>query len=185
MSDNMFAGIEDIEVEEKRKYFQDGTYLVQVDKFVAFESTNPDHEGRPQTATEFTILEVLDEQEGSNKVGEEIVWHNHLDRNHKNQLTSKAKQNLSRLKAFAAAALGGVALEDVTAGMILGLTEADECPEDATKAEQKAFEPEFGPGEALVGTKLVVEYHLKTAKSGAFWPVFSWQYAGDEEEEEA
>lgn len=174
MSDNMFAGIEDIEVEVKRGYFQDGTYLVQVDKFVAFESTNPDHEGRPQTATEFTILEVLDEKDGSNKVGDEIVWHNHLDRNRKNELTSKAKQNLSRLKAFAAAALGGVALEDVTAGMILGLTEGDD-----------GDEPEYGPGEALVGTKLVVEYHLKTAKSGAFWPVFSWQYAGDEEEEEA
>lgn len=164
---NMFAGIEETDREggsyEKREWFQDGVYVVQVDSFQARESTHPDREGQGICIFEGTILEVVTDTGDSNPVDEKVVWFNTLERNAKGNLTTNGDRAMGRIKNFAAAALGGVPDTDITAAIVLGLTEAD-------------ADNQIAPGEALKGIRLIATAKTHVGKkSGKAFTTVTWQ----------
>lgn len=165
MAKNMFAGIEDTEREgaQKGEWFRDGDYIVEVQKFLAFESENPDTEGDPIVIVEGKILEVVNDLGNSNQAGRTTSWFNSPTRNSKGKLSQKGEYAMGRIKNFAAAALGGVPDEAITADVVLGLTAAD------AKAG-------VGPGEALAGIRLLAIARTKTSKkSGKDFTTVTWQ----------
>lgn len=164
---NMFEGIEETDREggsyEKREWFQDGVYVVQVDSFQARESTHPDREGQGMVIFEGQILEVLTAFGDSNPQDEKVVWFNTLERNAKSKLTNNGKRAMGRVKNFAAAALGGVEDSEITAAIVLGLTEAD-------------ADNQIAPGEALKGIRLIATAKTKIGdKSGKPFTTVTWQ----------
>jgi len=161
---NFFSGIEATEREGSNKgsWFSDGTYLVELSKFMARESSHPDREGQHIAIVEATVLEVHRSTEVSNNPGSKVAWFNVLERNNKGKLTTKGERAMGRIKNFAAAALGGVDDGAITSGVVGGLTEA--VPEDS-----------IGEGEALKGIKLLADVVTNTSqKTGKSFTNVTW-----------
>lgn len=163
---NFFSGIEKTKREgaNKGQYFTDGDYLVEIQSFTARKSTNPSsgNKGQAIAVVEATILEVLRETPSSNAVGSKIAWINVLERDLEGDLTPKGERNMGRIKNFAAAALGGVGDEDITAEVVGGLTEAS--PAD-----------NVGEGEALKGIRLRAEAVTNVGKTGKPFTNVVWE----------
>ena len=166
---NFFAGIEKTEREgaNKGNYFADGDYLVEVQSFTARKSTNPKNEGQVVAVVEATVVEVLRATPSSNSVGSKLAWINILERNAREALTPKGERNMGRIKNFAAAALGGVDDDAITAPVVGGLTEA--IPDE-----------NIGEGEALKGVRLRAEAVTNTSKStGKAFTNVVWEHVGE------
>ena len=151
---NFFAGIEKTEREgaNKGQYFSDGDYLVEIQSFTARKSTNPKNKGQVVAVVAATVVEVLRATPSSNAVGSKLAWINILERDIEGDLTQKGERNMGRIKNFAAAALGGVEDEAITAAVVGGLTEA--IPSE-----------NIGEGEALKGVRLRAEAVTNVGKS--------------------
>lgn len=109
---SIFANIETASAPAQQRYFADGTYLVELHKFVQGSSRR---DNTPYVAVEATILEVTNGDEGSNRSGERVSW-----------VVMRKQQEtfLSAVKGFVAAA-SGVDYGDVTSEMCEELSEGD------------------------------------------------------------
>ena len=109
---SIFANIEDAVAPAQERWFADGTYKMELHKFVQGTSRR---DNTPYVAVEATVLEVLNSDENSNTAGERVSW------------VVKLKQRetfLSAIKGFVAAA-SGIDYGDVTTNMCEKLSEGD------------------------------------------------------------
>jgi hypothetical protein len=109
---SIFANIESAPVSSQQRYFQDGTYVVTLHKFVQGSSRR---DNTPYVAVECTITEVTNEYENSNKVGERVSWV---------VMMRQRETFLSAVKGFVAAA-AACAFEDVSSDMCEELSSGD------------------------------------------------------------
>lgn len=68
---SIFANIESAVAPSQERWFADGTYKVEIHKFVQGISRR---DSTPYVAVEATVLEVLNADESSNTVGERVSW---------------------------------------------------------------------------------------------------------------
>lgn len=109
---SIFANIENAVAPAQQRYFADGTYKMELHKFVQGTSRR---DNTPYVVVEATVLDVLNSSEGSNTSGERVSW------------VVKLKQEetfLAAVKGFVAAA-SGVDYGDVTADMCEELSSGD------------------------------------------------------------
>ena len=108
----IFDNIEKAAAPNQQRYFSEGTYQVEVHKFIQGSSRR---DSTPYVAVEATVLELLHGEEESNKVGERVSW----------VIMCRQKDTfLSAVKGFVAAA-SGVDYGDVTSGMCEELSSGD------------------------------------------------------------
>jgi hypothetical protein len=164
MGKNLFAGIEGAEGDTKRLPYwgkerngsqgeDDGEYIVELDVFSAFESTNEETEGRLTFVTECTIVEVVASNPGSPSVDEARSYIQIPDQKPGGGFTKKGLRKFGRVKAVAAAILN-CEESQVTAAMCQGIAEGD--------------------GTQMAGIKLRVR--VATKDSG--WTDVYWNHVG-------
>lgn len=151
----IFSGIKDAKTAGagSNPTFTDGTYLLQVDKFSAWESKNPKNKGQGMVCVEGTVLETLrdtTDPQGrpSLKPGVRGSWIRMLERGPNGSLTQKGEMNMERVKGFVAAAMG--------------LDPAD-APIDESVCEALTE----GDGESIKGIRLVADFQSGESKNGA------------------
>jgi hypothetical protein len=109
---SIFANIETAAAPAQQRYFADGTYLVELHKFVQGSSRR---DNTPYVAVEATVLEVTNGDDESNRAGERVSW----------VVMCRQKETfLSAVKGFVAAA-SGVDYGDVTSEMCEELSSGD------------------------------------------------------------
>jgi hypothetical protein len=109
---SIFANIEAASAPAQQRYFADGTYLVELHKFVQGSSRR---DSTPYVAVEATVIEVTNGGEESNTAGERVSW----------VVMCRQKETfLSAVKGFVAAA-SGVDYGDVTSDMCEELSAGD------------------------------------------------------------
>tara|TARA_R110002110_G_scaffold29784_13_gene105812 strand:- start:2 stop:436 length:435 start_codon:yes stop_codon:yes gene_type:complete len=109
---SIFANIENAVAPSQQRYLTDGTYRMELHKFVQGTSRR---DNTPYVAVEATVLEVTNGSEASNTEGERISW----------VVKLKVEDTfLAAIKGFVAAA-AGVDYGDVTTSMCEELSAGD------------------------------------------------------------
>lgn len=150
---NYFAGIEDEQDPgyEVSEFLSVGDYLIEITRFVTFESRNPKNAGVPMAVIEGRVLEVLSTNDGATPAGSLMKQ---IEKLPQGQGGAMARgYALRRVKNFVGAALGDVPDDAITADVVFELT--------LSSAEMAKRHPEmgdvgvYGEGEALAGTVLL------------------------------
>lgn len=159
------SGVERTTSNTKGSYFQDGQYLVEINKL---EAKNKRDDGQPIAIVEAYIVEVLRSTGSSNREGDKVAWFNDLGRKPDGEFTDSGKRGMSRLKSFIAELLGGDA-EGVTDAHI---TE-DVC-------EQLFGAADGFTGEETKGVRLIAEATTTVStKSGKPFTNVYWRTLGN------
>jgi len=157
------SGVQRNQSNSKGEYFQDGKYLVEINKL---EARNKRENGQPIAIVEAYVVEVLTPQGGSNAEGDKVAWFNDLGRKPDGEFTDGGKRGMSRLKTFIAELLGG----DTE-----GVTDADITEE---VCEQLFGAAEGFTGEETKGVRLVAEAKTTvSSKSGKPFTNVYWRAA--------
>ena len=144
------SGVERQKTKSKGEYFQDGKYLVEINKL---EARNKRANGQPIAIVEGYIVEVLNATGHSNTEGDKVAWFNDLSRKPDGDLTDIGYRGMSRLKTFIAELLGGDAN---------GVTDKDITEE---VCEQLFGAAEGFTGEETKGVRLVAEAKTTVSSS--------------------
>lgn len=159
-----FTGVKKVERQKsksKGEYFQDGEYIVQINKL---EARNKRDNGQPIAIVEGYVMEVLHSTGSSNSEGDKVAWFNDLGRKPDGEFTDGGKRGMSRLKSFIAELLGGDAN---------GVTDADITEE---VCDQLFGASEGFTGEETKGVLLVAEAKTTvSSKSGKPFTNVYWR----------
>lgn len=155
------SGVERTRTSNKGEYFQDGKYLVEINKL---EAKNKRDDGQPIAIVEGYVVEVLHSTGNSNREGDKVAWFNDLGRKPDGELTDSGKRGMSRLKSFIAELLGGDAE---------GVTDAHITEE---VCEQLFGAADGFTGEETKGVRLIAEAKTTvSAKSGKPFTNVYWR----------
>lgn len=157
------SGVEQNKFSSNGDYFQDGKYLVQINKL---EARNKRATGQPMAIVEGYVVEVLNSTGNSNTEGAKVTWFNDLSRKPDGDLTEVGKRGMSRVKTFIAELLGGD-----TQGVKDGDITEEVC-------EQLFGATEGFTGEETKGSMLVAEAKTTvSSKTGKPFTNVYWSYA--------
>lgn len=121
-----------------------GTYVLEVERLVAAESTFGALKGQNYFVGEFTVLEVLNETEESNPAGQRVSWFKPLTRDFRSgELDDDGEKNMGKVLQLA--------------GIILADPETGEPAPDAALTEEALEGLTSGDGTALKGLRIVAE----------------------------
>ena len=98
------SGVQRNQSNSKGEYFQDGKYLVEINKL---EARNKRADGQPIAIVEGYVIEVLNDTGKSNTTGDKVTWFNDLSRRPDGEFTDMGKRGMGRIKTFIAELLGG------------------------------------------------------------------------------
>lgn len=160
---NLFAGIEEVDRDEPNgggNYLsKDGDYVLEIEKFQARESKNPNSEGQTIVILEGTVIEVTRNVEGvSHKVGERLAVIEKPERTFTGKLTTKGAYAMGRIKSMAAAILG---------------ENGEPAPDSAITAEALGALA-GGDGETLKGTRVCCSVTSRAREGKAPWISKTW-----------
>ena len=157
------SGVERNQTNSKGEYFQDGEYVVVINKL---EARHKRADGQPIAIVEGYIEEVLHSTGRSNRAGDKVTWFNDLGRKPDGDFTDSGKRGMSRLKTFIAELLGG----DKE-----GVTDSDITEE---VCEQLFGAAEGFTGEETKGVRLIAEAKTTVStKSGKPFTNVYWRSA--------
>jgi len=108
-----FSGIQDTEVGskiERRGYLHEGTYVLELDTILA---STMREDGQPFHVVEFTVFDVLQSTEDSDKVGARVKWFETPKIKLNGERTQGGEYAFKRIRQFYAA-LFGKRVEDIT-----------------------------------------------------------------------
>jgi hypothetical protein len=160
------SGVARNQTNSKGEYFQDGKYLVEINKL---EARNKRADGQPIAIVEGYIVEVLNSTGHSNIEGDKVTWFNDLGRKPDGGFTDGGKRGMARLKTFIAELLGG-----------------DNAGVDDSDITEEVCEQLFGAaegftGEETKGVRLVAEAKTTVSnKSGKPFTNVYWRAASAE-----
>jgi len=155
------SGVARNQTNSKGEYFQDGKYLVEINKL---EARNKRADGQPIAIVEGYVIEVLNNTGTSNVEGDKVAWFNDIGRKPDGEFTDGGKRGIARLKTFIAELLGGDNA---------GVDDADITEE---VCEQLFGAAEGFTGEETKGVRLVAEAKTTvSSKSGKPFTNVYWR----------